>query len=64
MSDGSAVCGGVISESFLKKQTDPYGYMMAMVMPDKEFEEYKKLVEAGKNEEATKLFDKHAWSQV
>lgn len=62
--EGSSVCGGVISKStFL---SDPWAYMMAWVMEDKDFEAYKKLVDAGwqKEKERSKFFKQHAVSMI
>jgi len=59
-----AVCGGVINKSrFL---SDPWAYMMAWVMEDDYFEDYKKLVKAGysKEKERKKFFDEHAVSMI
>ena len=56
------ICGGVISKSLF--DSDSMAYMMASYMEDDKFVEYKKLKEAKKNEEATKLFDKYAISAI
>lgn len=57
-----AICGGVISDSLFN--TDPMAYMMCYTMPDDKFYEYKKLRESGKEKEATKLFEKYAYSAI
>lgn len=67
----SSICGGVISQSYyddyVKKNGDPYGIMMAYIMPDDKFEVYVKLRESkGKADQksADEWFDKYARSQV
>ena len=60
--EGSAICGGVVKQSVFEKE--PMGYMMAWIMPDEHFEEYKKLKEAKKDKEAEKVFEKYAWSAI
>jgi len=57
-----AVCGGVVMQSEANK--NPMAYMMAWIMPDKQFAEYKKLKEAGNSKEANKIFDKYARSVI
>lgn len=57
-----AICGGVVSESMVRK--DSNAYLMAFVMPDEQFSEYIKLIKTNKREEAKKLFDKYAMSQI
>ena len=63
---GSAICGGIISQSQLRKgmKKDVYFGMMAMVMPDKQCKQYFALTKQGKDKEATKIFDKYAVSQI
>ena len=66
--NGSAMCGGVISESQLKKDQEKYGVWanaMAYIMPDDKFSEYQKLKnENWDSKEAKKLFDEYAWSII
>ena len=63
---GSAICGGILSESQLKRgmKKDVYFGMMAMVMPDKQYKQYYALKKQGKDKEASKLFKKYAVSQI
>ena len=63
---GSAICGGIISQTQLKigMKKDVYFGMMAMVMPDKQYKQYFALKKQGKDKEATKLFNKYAVSQI
>ena len=57
--DGSAMCGGVVSQS--EFDSDPWAYMMCYVMPDNRFEKYKKI----KDPEAKKMyFDLYARSVI
>lgn len=60
--DGGAMCGGVVSKSLF--DSDPMAYMMAFYMDDDKFTEYKKLIESGRDKEATKLFDRYAMSAI
>ena len=66
MSNDGAICGGLISEKFWRslKGEEHYGYMMCYVMPTRQFNQYKKLKEAGQHKEASKLHDKYAWSMI
>jgi hypothetical protein len=60
---GGAICGGVISDSQHRKNVEEYGVWadtMSWVMPDDKYEQYVALKQAGKNKQATKLFDRHA----
>lgn len=61
MTNGS-ICGGVVSESQFNE--DPMAYMMSMILPDKWYKKYVKLIKEGKDKEASKLFKKHAWSPI
>jgi hypothetical protein len=55
----SAMCGGLISET--KFLSDPWAYMMAWYMPDKQYARYV----ATKDEKKRKqLFDKYARSAI
>lgn len=57
-----AMCGGVVKQSEFFK--DPMRYMMAYILPDKQFAKYVKLKNAGKDKEAKQIFDKHARSAI
>jgi hypothetical protein len=62
-----AICGGVISESHLKKQFkngDYYSTMMAFVLPDKQFKRYEKYKHDKNEKMAKKVFDRWAMSQI
>jgi hypothetical protein len=56
---GGSMCGGVINMSTFK--SDPEAYLMAYVMADKHFEEYKKERDEKKRH---KLFDRYAQSMI
>lgn len=60
--DGSAICGGVVNESMMKK--DPWTYMMAYYLQDDIFELYKVYKEKGEHKKAKELFDRHARSGI
>ena len=62
----SSICGGVISESENRKamEKDIWANAMGYVMPDKQYEKYVAFLKAGKNKEATKVFEKYARSQI
>ncbi len=60
--DGGSMCGGVISKSLF--DSDPEAYMMAYYMPDDKFTEYKELKRTGRDNEATKLFEKYSHSAI
>ena len=59
---GGSICGGIVSKTLF--DSDPWAYMMAYYMADDKFEEYKKLKEARKDKEATKMFDEYARSAI
>ena len=60
---GSAICGGVISMS--KALADTGGaYLMAFVLPDKQYEKYVALKRQKKDKEAKRIFDNYAISQI
>lgn len=65
-----SMCGGVMSRSAWEKATnngaDPWGYMMAFIMDDENFEMYKRLKQGGSTDQkaARELFDKCAHSQI
>ncbi len=64
---GSAICGGIMSQSQMIKGMKKHGAcfgMMAMVMPDKQYKQYFALKKEGKDKEATKLFNKYAISNI
>lgn len=56
---GSAMCGGVISQSMF--DSSPMGYMMCFVMPDKWYKKYVALKDEKKQHQ---LFVKHARSII
>lgn len=58
----SAICGGVVSETLFF--SDPWAYMMAYRMPDKEFKQYQAAVKKGDKKEADRLFKKYAVSAI
>ena len=58
-----AICGGVISLSMAKKDTEG-AYLMAFVLPDKQYVRYIALKKQNKEKEAHKLFEKYARSQI
>jgi hypothetical protein len=63
----SAICGGVISETMHQKNVKRWGVWadtMAYIMPDVRFEKYLALKKAGKDKEATKIFERYARSQI
>jgi len=60
--DGGPMCGGVVSKSLF--DSDPWFYMMAYYMEDDKFVEYKTLKKAGKDKEATAIFEKYAKSAI
>jgi len=60
--ESGSLCGGVISES--KFKSNPWADMMAYVMPDKQFNKYLVFKKQKKEKEATKLFNKYAYSQI
>jgi len=59
---GGSICGGVVSESKFKK--NPWAFMMAYVMTDKQFEKYVAYKKSGKEKQATKIFERYAHSQI
>lgn len=62
-----SLCGGVISQSEHDRNFEKYGPWadtMSYIMPDKHFKRYEALKKAGKDKEATKLFEKYAISQI
>lgn len=59
---GSAICGGVISDS--KFQKDPMAYMMCFVMPDDKFKEYEVAVKNKDQKKRRELFSQYAMSVI
>lgn len=59
---GGAMCGGVVSQSTF--DSDPWAYMMAFVMPDDRFEQYKICKREKDEKKAKELFDKFAVSMI
>ena len=62
MSGEGAMCGGVISESLFN--SNPGAYMMSYYMADDKFKKYVELKKSGKDKEATRFFNKHAYSAI
>ena len=62
MDMGSAICGGIVSQSKFKK--DPMAYMMAFIMPDEQYDKYMELKKQNKTKEASMLFKKYAVSVI
>ena len=62
------ICGGIISESQLKKRCEKkngiYGIMMCFVMKDKDYEVYRKLIKENKLKQADKFSEKVARSLI
>ena len=62
-----AICGGVMSESALRKGMKKYGVyfgMMSFIMPDNQFKRYEKYQHAKNKRMATKVFDRWARSII
>jgi len=61
-----AICGGVISETMLKRgmKKDVYFGMMSFVMPDKQYKKFIVYRNQHKGKEAKKLFNRYAISQI
>lgn len=62
-----AICGGVMSESMMKKGMRKYGAyygMMTFVMRDTQYKRWVKYKKAGKEKEAKKVFDRYAISSI
>ena len=57
-----SICGGVIAQSLF--DSDPMAYMMAWTLPDEHFKKYKKYKENGQDKEATRIFEKYAYSAI
>lgn len=65
--NGSAMCGGLISESQNIRDMKKYGVwanMMCFIMPDKEYKQYILLKKKGDKKTADKFFEKYARSQI
>ena len=62
------ICGGIISESQLKKRCEKkggmHGIMMCLVMKDKDYAFYEKLIKENKPEQADKFSEKVARSLI
>jgi hypothetical protein len=62
-----AICGGVMSNSQMKRGMKKYGAyfgMMSFVMADKHYKKFIALKKQNKDKEATKIFDRYAISQI
>jgi len=63
MEDGVAViCGGVVSMS--KFLSDPMAYLMCIILEDKDYEEFVKLINEGRDKEARKLVRERGMSAI
>jgi len=65
--EGGAICGGVMSESMMKrgmKKQGAYFGMMAFVMQDNQYVRYIKYKKQGNGKMAKKVFDRYAISQI
>jgi len=63
----SSICGGVMSQTQMKKGMKKYGAyfgMMSFVMPDKWYKKWVAYKKQKKEKEAKKLFDKYAMSMI
>ena len=63
----SAICGGVMSWSMMKRGMKKYGAyfgMMSFVMADKHYKKFIEYKNKGKEKQAKKLFDRYAISQI
>ena len=58
----TAICGGIVKESEFEK--NPTAYLMCIILPDKYYEEYEKLLKEGKRKEAKRILKKYAWSVI
>ena len=57
--EGGSICGGIVSDSIFN--SNPWAYMMAYRLPDKQYEKYV----AEKDEtKRKKIFDKYATSAI
>ena len=63
---GGAICGGVISETQFKEALGKnlYGILMSFILPDVQYKKYLEMTKQGKEKEATKLFEKYAYSLI
>ena len=57
-----SICGGVVSESLFN--SNPWAYMMGYSLPDKQFKKYVAYKKAGKDKEATKIFERYAHDHI
>ncbi|GEM_PF-2808873 len=63
----SAICGGVMSLSMMKRGMKKFGAyfgMMSFVMADKQYAKYITLKKENKDKEATKIFERYAISLI
>ena len=61
------ICGGVMSESQMKKGMKEFGAyygMMSFVLKDKHYKKYVAYKKEGNDKEARKIFDKYAISMI
>ena len=64
---GGAICGGVISQTMDRKLTKKHGVWataMAYILPDKQYAKYVSFKKKGKEKEASKIFERFAYSQI
>jgi len=64
---GSAICGGVMSFSMMKKGMRKFGAyfgMMSFVMADNQYKRFIAYKKQGREKQAKKLFDRYAISQI
>ena len=63
----SAICGGIMSLSTMKRGMKKYGAyfrMMSFVMVDKQYKRYISYKKSGNDKMAKKLFDRYAISLI
>ena len=64
---GSAICGGIMSNSMMMKGMKKYGAyfgMMSFTLPDVQYKKWIKYKQQNKDKKAKKIFDKYAISQI
>lgn len=64
---GSAICGGVMSDSMMMRGIKKYGAyfgMMSFVMPDKHYKCWLAHKKNGDEKKAKEIFDKYAFSVI
>ena len=59
MKNKDVICGGVASD--IDYFRNPERYMMCLILPDKQYKEYLKLLSTNKEKEAKKILKKYAW---